>query len=295
MTLSAEAMIAHLEETGSYRVLRRLRPGATLAPDARGERFTGIVLDVETTGLDTSRDEIIELGMVKFSFTETGALTSIVDTFSSFHQPGKPIPAEITELTGITDAMVAGHSISPNAVAAFVADASLIVAHNAGFDRRLAERVWPCFMDKPWACSATEVNWRAEGLAGAKLGYILPDLGHFHEAHRAIDDCYAVVHILTCPLPRSGRLGLRQLLQAAARPTVRIWAERAPYEQKDVLKSRGYRWSDGSGGSRRAWWIDVPADGRDAEVAYLRAHIFGYAAELPMREITSREQFSDRV
>ncbi len=288
-------MIEHLEQTGSYRVLRRLQPGLTMAPGSAGARYTGIVLDVETTGLDTSRDEIIELGMVKFTFTETGALAAIGETFSGFQQPGRPVPAEITEITGITNAMVAGQSISPNAVAAFAADASLIIAHNAGFDRRMAERVWPCFMDKHWGCSASQVNWRAEGLAGSKLGYILTDLGYFHEAHRAVDDCQAALHVLTCPLPRSGSLALSQILHAASQSTVRIWAERAPYEQKDILKARGYRWSDGSGGSRKAWWIEVPAAGRDAELAYLHTNIYGYVVNLPAREITSRERFSDRI
>src|ERR1700722_16049729 len=188
-------MIEHLEQSGSYRVLRRLQPGITIAPSDGARSITGIVLDVETTGLDTSRDEIIELGMVKFTFTNTGALAGIGETFSGFHQPSRPIPAEITEITGITDAMVAGPPISPPAVTAFAADASLVIAHNAGFDRRMVERVWPCFMDKHWGCSASQVNWRAEGLTGSKLGYVLTDLGYFHEAHRAIDDCQATLHV----------------------------------------------------------------------------------------------------
>lgn len=293
--MTPQEMIELLEQSGSYRVLRRLQPGLTVHVRSAGAQFTGIILDVETTGLDTSRDEIIELGMVKFRFTNTGALVGIDETFSGFQQPGRPISAEITEITGITNAMVAGQSISPIAVAAFIADASLIIAHNAGFDRRMVERVWPCFIDKHWGCSASEVNWRAEGLAGSKLSYILTDLGYFHEAHRAVDDCQATLHVLTCPLPRSGSLGLSQILHATSQSTVRIWAERAPFEQKDMLKARGYRWSDGTGGSRKAWWIEVPAAGRDAEVAYLRTNIYGYTADLPIREITSRERFSDRV
>jgi len=295
MTLSNEAMIEHLERTGDYKVLRRLQPGLTVASEIEGQHYTGIVLDVETTGLDTSRDEIIELGMVKFNFSQDGDLTGLTDTFSAFQQPNRAIPAEITELTGITDDMVAGHAISAQTVAEFAAGASIIIAHNAGFDRRLVERFWPCFREKAWGCSASQVNWRAEGMAGSKLGYILSDLGYFHGAHRAVDDCHAVVHILTTPLPRSGVRALSHVLQASAQPTIRIWAERAPFEQKDILKARGYRWSDGTGGSRRAWWIDVPGHSRDTEIAYLHANIFGYAAELPMREITSRERFSDRV
>src|ERR1700722_15183193 len=103
MTLSPEAMIAQLEESGSYRVLRRLQPGINVFPDHGGEQFTGIVLDVETTGLDTRNNEIIELGMIKFTFSSQGELHGILDSMSAFQQPTRPISAEITELTGITD------------------------------------------------------------------------------------------------------------------------------------------------------------------------------------------------
>jgi DNA polymerase III subunit epsilon len=51
-----------------------------------------------------------------------------------------PIPAEITDLTGITDEMVLGHPIESEAVAAFAADAAIIIAHNANFDRKFVER-----------------------------------------------------------------------------------------------------------------------------------------------------------
>jgi DNA polymerase-3 subunit epsilon len=295
MTISHESMVEELEQSGQYRVLRKLRPGANVCADNPGQKSVGIVLDVETTGLDTRNDEIIELGMVKFAFSPQGALYEILGSFSAFQQPSKPIPAEITELTGITDEMVAGQSISAEAVANFVADASLIIAHNARFDRRMVERFWPEFVTKAWGCSASQVNWRAEGLAGSRLGYLLSDLGYFHNAHRAVDDCHAVIHVLTSPLPRTGKHGLDYLLQASAKPTMRIWAERAPFEQKDVLKARGYRWSDGSGGTRRAWWIDVPAEKYGDELAYLHTDIFGYEANLPVREISCYDRFSERA
>ena len=56
--------------------------------------------------------------------------------------------------------MVLGHRIDPDAVAAFTEGAGIIIAHNANFDRRFAERYWPLFEQKAWACSATEVEWQ---------------------------------------------------------------------------------------------------------------------------------------
>jgi DNA polymerase-3 subunit epsilon len=67
--------------------------------------------------------------------------------------------------------MVAGHIIDEAAVLAFIDDAAIVIAHNSGFDRKLAERYWPAFQHKAWACSATEIQWKKHGFAGAQLAY----------------------------------------------------------------------------------------------------------------------------
>jgi DNA polymerase III subunit epsilon len=67
------------------------------------ETKIGILLDTETTGLDHRKDEVIELGMVKFGYTPDGRIIDVTDTFSAFNESSEPIPAEITALTGITD------------------------------------------------------------------------------------------------------------------------------------------------------------------------------------------------
>jgi len=59
-------------------------------------------LDLETTGLDADRDAIIEVGAVKFRGDE------VLGTYTTFVNPGRRIPLEITELTGIRDDDVAG-------------------------------------------------------------------------------------------------------------------------------------------------------------------------------------------
>ena len=112
MTNFAE-MAAALEATGDYRVLRRLisRDRFVEVP-AEEPLKIGIAPDLETTGLDTMRDEVIEIGMVKFAYTKDGRVSHVIDTFGGFNEPSTPIPAQISELTGITDAMVAGHRIT---------------------------------------------------------------------------------------------------------------------------------------------------------------------------------------
>ena len=91
---------------------------------------TYIVFDIETTGFSSIRDSIIEIGAVK---VQDGR---IVDRFSTFVNPKRPIPFEITNLTSITDEMVMDspgiETILPQFLE-FVGE-GVLVAHNAGFD-----------------------------------------------------------------------------------------------------------------------------------------------------------------
>jgi DNA polymerase-3 subunit epsilon len=289
-----EDMASRLEASGDYKILRRLRPRSTGSIAAADDKV-GVIIDLETTGLDHTKDEPIELGMVKFAYSAAGEITAVNDVFQAFRQPTIAIPAEVTAITGITEDLVAGHVIDEAAVAGFAAGAHIVIAHNAGFDRKFAERFWPLFADKHWACSMSEIDWKAHGLSGARLSYLLADAGLFHDAHRAIDDCHALLEILARPLGVSGETGLVALLGRARRTSVRIWAENAPFDLKDVLKKRGYRWSDGSDGSTRAWYIDVDQDDHAQEIDYLRREIYQREINLRCRILTAKERFSARL
>lgn len=289
------AMAETLGKSPDYRVLRRLIPRMEFASAEGQATKTGIMLDVETTGLDTARDEIIELAMVKFTYRPDDRIAQITNVFSSFNEPQNPIPAEITDLTGITDEMVLGHRIDPETVAAFADGAGIIIAHNANFDRRFAERYWPLFGYKAWACSATEVEWRKHGFDGSRLGYLLAGVGLFHEAHRAVDDCRALVEILASNLPKSNQSALAILLARARRKTMRVWAEQSPFELKDELKKRGYRWSDGADGRPRSWYIDVDEAKEAAEIEFLRTTIYQREVEPRVQAMNAINRFSSRV
>jgi DNA polymerase III subunit epsilon len=290
-----EVMACQLEKSPDYRVLRRLVPREpTPTPDDYSGTF-GIVIDFETTGLDVNKDEIIEVAMLKFRYSSAGEVTGICGVFQAFNQPSISIPGEVIELTGISDDMVAGHKIDGRVLEAFAADARIIIAHNAGFDRRFAERSWKFFEHKPWGCSATEIEWRKRGFAGAQLSYILSSSGFFHESHRAIDDCQALVELLARPLPNTTTTALAVLLDRARRPTYRIWAENAPFDLKDSLKRRRYRWNDGSDGRPKAWFVDVDEVDRDDELKYLTQEIYQREVDLQPQEITALTRFSDRA
>jgi DNA polymerase III subunit epsilon len=289
-----ERLALLLEDSGQYRILRRLHP-IPAPPTAGGMPKRGIYLDVETTGLDAENDEIVELAMLAFDYSMDGRSCAVGESYEALRDPGRPIPPDVTALTGIDDAMVAGRAIDITEVTAFVSRADLIVAHNAEFDRRFCERLGGVFAGKPWACSFREVAWKNEGFDSARLSHLALGHGLFFVAHRALDDCRAGLEILSRPLPRSGRTALATLLDSARRPRWRIRAVGAPFGARAALKSRGYRWNDGSKGGTRGWCVDIDEDALEAEAEFLRRDIYQrHDVVIDARRFTAMDRYSNR-
>jgi DNA polymerase-3 subunit epsilon len=291
-----ERMAALLQSSGRYRILRRFEQRSVYhVPDGTRTR-RAVFVDVETTGLDPATDEIIEMAIVPFDFSSDGRIFSVHESFSRFRDPGRPIPAAVVAITGITDEMVAGKSIDAAEIEAFLGAAVVVIAHNAAFDRRFAERLCGAFAHLAWACSWSEVPWAEEGFTeGAKLGQLAAACGFFHDGHRAVHDCHAGLEILSRVLPRSGRRGLDVLLESARAPRWRIRAVGAPFELRESLKRRGYRWDPGEGGRMRAWFVDVPDGALDAERSFLLREIYRRDdVDIDARRVDAFDRYSDR-
>jgi len=102
-----------------------------LMPDDRPlEGATYVIYDVETTGLSVTQNKIIELAGVKMVDGK------VIDEFAEFINPHEKIPYHITQLTNITDEMVAGAPEESDVIPRFVewVGDAVLVAHNARFD-----------------------------------------------------------------------------------------------------------------------------------------------------------------
>ncbi|MFL4993824.1 MAG: 3'-5' exonuclease [Microvirga sp.] len=281
-----------LEATGDYRVLRRLQPRPIVVSGVRRQaEKIAVIVDTETTGLDHTRDEVIELGMVAFLYDEDGRIGEVIGTFNGLREPSVPIGPEITRLTGITPEMVAGQVLDLAAVERFIEAADLIIAHNARFDRPFCERLSKGFQVKAWACSHSEIAWSGFGFEGSKLGYLLTQCGWFHQGHRAVEDCHALLEVLASPLPSGAGFPFEHLLASARKALVRIWAEGSPFDMKDMLKARGYRWNDGTDGRPKAWWVEVDEEAFEAELAFLQREVYRRDVEPFSQRITAFERF----
>jgi len=293
--INHEQVIAGLESTGDYKVLRKYKKPDRYHADDGSEKLQGIFLDVETTGLSHEIDKIIEIALVPFEFSKDGRIFKLLEGYSGLEDPESPLTKKIISLTGLTDEMLNGKSFDDEAIKNFVESPKLIIAHNAGFDRKFVERRFPFFIEKAWACSAHQVPWEEEGLASVKLEYLSHKFGFFFEGHRAEVDCYASLHLLSMSLPKSGDLVLKTLLENGRSKSFRIWAKDSPFETKDRLKNRGYRWWPGDSRRSKSWYIDVDEENKEQELAFLKDEIFERDVNLPTDTITAFNRFSERI
>jgi DNA polymerase-3 subunit epsilon len=93
----------------------------------------------------------------------------------------------------------------------------------------------------------------------------------------------------------TGEFAFKRLLDTARKPTMRVWAENAPFDFKETLKARGYRWNDGSDGRPCSWWTDLDGEALERELVFFRAEIYQYDADIPVRRVTAVDRFSDRA
>ena len=150
------------------------------------------VLDIETTGFSNDRDSIIEIAILRIDENENGA------TFEEFEyllRPPRSIPKKITELTGITNEMVAdaeGLDLVLPRAKEFVGDCP-IIAHSASFDRGMLEhksnQLGISFADNEWICTLQMARRAWPNRQDHKLKRFALELGLGEQRHRALDDC----------------------------------------------------------------------------------------------------------
>ncbi len=284
--------IALLESNG-YRVTRPFEARSTysdLPPPAK--LLKAVVLDTETTGMNPSADKIIELGMVVFQYCPyTGQAYRVLETYNELEDPGMPIPPESTKIHNITDDMVAGKRIDDAVVDALLADVSIVIAHNADFDRGFVEARLPVFASKAWACSLKQVPWKSAGFGGASLEFLAYRNGFHYKGHRASADCHALLEVLQSNIAGFGGNAFKTLLANARVKDVRIWALNAPFDNKDKLKERGYRWA----AERKIWNSILPQKELAKEVDWLQEHVYqARPFKLELEQIDALHRFTSR-
>ena len=160
------------------------------------EDTTFVVFDLETFGLNSHKNEIIEIGAIKLKGTR------IVDTFSSFVNPNKIIPKKISELTHITQDMVDNAPTIEDVLPKFLefTKDAVMVAHNSAFDMGFIRRDAKKYMGIDYKPPIIDTLQMARDLYPDLKGYNLDRLNKtfklsLENHHRAIDDAQSTAKL----------------------------------------------------------------------------------------------------
>lgn len=279
-------------------VLKRVPESFIKLPCQDSKPFIATLIDLETMGINARTDEIIEIGILSFVFTTQDGIVDVIDTYNELHDPGKPIPEEITRITHITDDDVKGKAIDWNVVLRILEKSHLVICHNSGFDRKFLELQTPehiklVIESKPFACTIKDIDWRGRGYESNKLDYLNFKMGFFYNGHRALVDCWATLNLLR-HIPDA----FEELKANVRRKETLLCAVNAPYDKKDLLKARKYRWEDGLGNLPKCWWTTVPNDQLEIEKNWLDNEVYGREGasnSLPNIEINAFKRYSYRA
>ena len=209
-------------------------------------------IDLETTGLDTQKDEVTEIGYVLVDTEVSKPLLCVSDLVDS----GVDVPDEITEITHITTDMLREYGRSPSDVlsrlVSYMNEVDYIVAHNGNFfDKPFLYR-WSCdheveIPDKPWLDTRDDVpypkHYRYRNLTylAAEHGFINPF------PHAALFDAMAMMKVLS-------HYDINEVIKRFKTPWVVIRAD-VSFERKDEAKKLGYQWQKAGDKTYTKCWV----------------------------------------
>ncbi len=171
-----------------------------------------VIFDIETLGLNSHKNEIIEIGAVKIKGGR------IIDRFSQLINPEKKVPLKISEITSITDSMLEGQPKIDVAIKDFfdfIGDATL-VAHNAPFDMGFIKRDIKKYLGVDLRNSVIDTLQMARDIfpdfKKFSLGELNKKLGlSLENHHRAVDDSQATANMFIIFLEKYKEVGIEFL------------------------------------------------------------------------------------
>jgi len=178
---------------------------------------TAAVLDVETTGLSSHSEEIVELAITLFRYDRVkGELLEVVSKYSGLREPACRISRAASELHGITRRTVRGLELDYRRVREMLRKAEFVVSHCVAFDRSFVGRLIPSSRKKTWLCSRDGIDWPAKGIAVRSLEALAAahDIEN-PDAHRAGGDVATLLALLSCCPSRRKRPYFYELLRNA--------------------------------------------------------------------------------
>lgn len=278
-----------LEATGDFKIIRRLRDPEVDASyleknkECREDIVTALIVDCEATSSDPGAARPIELAMVIVAFRASNPELgfTVVEAVTMLNDPGIPSEPGAQAVHGIPAEALVGHSLDMVKIDEILAAVDFVIAHNAAYDRPVISRAAPAFEMMKWVCSMKDIPWQQMGISSRSLEHLLYKAGYFHDGHRALADCFALLAVITHKF-LDGDQPILELSKVSKQSNWSILCDNAPYETKDAMRSRGYRWNPGTEGIPYKVWSSPELKDKVellAELEWIKSNVFSDNAE----------------
>ena len=195
-----------------------------------------LIVDTETTGLDSNVDRCIEVGAILFNVPNRSILAQqsfLIPSENNKAEKINRIPSEITQLNQPLQEAI-------NYLQALIDSSDLLVAHNAAFDRKWFGKTPLPNVSKPWLCSMEDMKWPSHrnlrprpSVRDLALAYEVP----VWNAHRALTDCIYLAEVFR-------RCDHLEVLLAQGLEPRRLMKAQVSYSERNLAREAGFRWND---------------------------------------------------
>jgi DNA polymerase-3 subunit epsilon len=242
--------------------------------NSTNRKFHFAIIELETLGSNPKIHPILEIGILKGSFTAEDGITHIIESYGSLNDPLAPLPDDVSRSLGITQETISSQFIDWLHVLELIKDCDLMICHNSRQKRSFLEIQTPDYIqDKckeiPFACLIKDIDWSAKGLDATNIKLLNYDLGFFFDTKQALTHCWANLNILT-HIPNA----FTELKMNVKKRGIIVCIVDTKLDRNSLLKLKKYAFTNGSKKFPTCWWAIIQEEELNQEMGFLANEIF---------------------
>ena len=201
------------------------------------------ILDLETTGLDLTQNQVIEVGAILYSVKHQTVLQQASTLFPVKENPQEHINKISVCASNVSESVDLIRSEVSSLFSGMFSWSDYLIAHNAAFDKQWRTGIheidfW--FQEKPWLCTLNDFVWPHNSKPSNLINTALNHGIGVTKAHRALSDCQLIAELFD----RTEDLqGLFELAIARSNEPRYMVIAQVSFEQKDLAKNAGFYWN----------------------------------------------------
>lgn len=203
-----------------------------------------MIIDTECTGLNTKKDEIVQLAFNLIEFDTEGNFYKVLYQYSSLQETQRKFHPKAALITNLNNEKLKGHSIDKETLKNLLEKTDVVIAFNASFDRPMLERFEPLFQKKYFACALEEIPYlELYGFGGSQELLLQKICNVYYGAHDALMDVNALTYLLSQKAPNSDKTLFYVLMKMSQASKTRVHIITEDYLDGDYLREKDFRYS----------------------------------------------------